>query len=267
MVAWESMIFHDAAVNAEETKLTAVSPTTATVRSQSYGVAHITHAMAFTNTDDVAHVRVVPSGYDDPNGFEIPYVTKYGATEGFDLAKAKLPVPIKVYNQSDIAVYAKSETAADSVVFVWLAVEYGGIGNFEVAKASGALTQREADAGAALTSNVATDGTTIISLLAGHKYQLIGVSNGAVDGVTAGCVGPAFVRIKGPAEFLGLNSFVPVPNNPAFCDNVSDGMFYSAGIKMPVFTAPNQITPEFLDYTAERPTCRLIFAVDSAGIK
>jgi len=266
MPAWESIMMCDSAVNNETAQLTAVAPTSATIRSQSYGNAMITHAMAFSNTDDVVHVNVVPSGFDDPNGFEVP-VVKYGATQGIDLTKAKLPVPVKVYNQSNIVAYAKSETAADSAVFLWLVIEYGGIGNFEAIKTTGALTQREADAGGSLTSVIPKDGTAITSLLAGHRYQLAGVINGAVDGATAGCVGPVFLKLKGPAELLGLESFVPVPNAGAFTNNVSDGMFHRADIKMPVFTAPNVITPVFLGYTAERPTCRLVFAVDSAGIQ
>jgi len=261
----ESMIFYDATVNDEEVALSAHSVTGNTVRPETYGKARITHAMALTSTDDVAICRVIPSGYDDPNGFAVPYIQKYSATTGFDLAKAKLPVPIPVYNNSSITVYAQSETAADSVVFVWLAIEYES-GGFQAIKTTGAMTQREIDAGAALTSVVAKEGTKITNLLAGKKYQIAGISGVGVDGQTAGIVGPCFVKFTGAKEFEGAEYWIPISNNPPYGGD-GEVRLDKAGLKMPVFSAPVELTPVFLDYTAERPTGRVNLLVDSAGIK
>jgi len=267
MPAWESIILYKTDVNSAEATLSALAPTSAVIRSESYGKAKITHAMALTSTDDVNEVRVVPSGYDDTNGFEIANIVKYSATLGFYLEDAKLPVPIEVYNNSTITAYARSRTAANTVVYLWLAVEYDGVGNFEAAKTSGAEVMRDLDAGSSLTSNTATDGTAITSLIAGKRYQVVAVSGVGVSGQTAGIVGPCFLKLKGPAEFLGLETWIPIPNSPPYTTGGSSCRLDRAGLKMPVFAAPNTVTPAFLDYTSERPVGKLHLLVDSAGIK
>lgn len=261
MTLCEAIIAYDTAVNAETATLSAVSPTTLTIRPESYGKARITHAMALTSTDDVAHVVVIPAGYNDSNGFEIPYIVKYSNTTGFDLVKAKLPAPIEVPNNTDLVIKATSETAANSVVFVWLWLEYSGEGAY-IDIGNKPQTVRELDAGASLSSLVETSGTTLTSLLAGRKYQLAGLSGVGVDGQTAGIVGPAFVNLTGPAEYSGMNAYLPLPNNPAYATGSTWADLKAAGIKQPVFSAPNQIIPKFLDYTAERPTAKAIFMVD-----
>lgn len=266
MVLCEAIIANDDAINAETDTLEVISPTSLTIRADSYGAARITHAMGFTDTDDVNSIFVVPSGYSDSNGFEIPYIEKFLATNSFDLRKAKLPMPIPVPNSSDLAISATSETAANTVVYVWLWVEYAGKGEYVdiTPPSEGGMTVREINAGGALTSDTAADGTTITDLQAGRIYQPMAISGVGVEGQTAGIVGPAFVRFKGPSEFAGIYSYVPLAN--ALPYSVEGGVgktdLMEAGIKMPRFKAPNELTPEFLGYTAEQPEGRLILAVD-----
>lgn len=261
----EAIICQSAVVNNATIALTAIAPTSLTIRDSAYGKAKITHAMALCSTDDVAHVYVVPSGYKDSKGFEVPCVTRYAATASLDLEDAILPQEVAVPSNSTLAVYAQSETAANTVVTVWLWIEYAGNGAYQDIKKGEGMTQRELDAGAALTSNVAADGTVISDLQAGQTYQPIGISGVAVDGTTAGIVGPAFVKLKGPAEFSGMECFVPIVNSGNFVatgEGAGWADFRAAKIKMPVFKAPNNVTPVFLGYTAERPIGRLLLAVD-----
>lgn len=261
MPCWEAIIAYDAAINAETDSLEVMAPTKLTTRPPSYGKAMITHAMALVSTDDVNKVRVVPSGYDDSDGFEIPYVLKYSATLGFDLAKSRLPAPVPVPNDTDIAIYATSETAANSVVVGWLLVEYAGQGSF-IPIGNGPQVVREINAGGALTSVVEKIGTEISSLLTTKPYQVCAINGVGVEGQTAGIVGPAFVRFLGPSEFLGLNCFVPLPNNPPYCANgAAHADLKAAGIKMPVFKG-TRLTPVFLGYTAEQPEGRVILMTD-----
>lgn len=265
MVLCEAIIAVNATVNNATAVLAAVAPTSLTIRDSAYGKAKITHALALASTDDVSHVYVLPSGYKDNNGFEIPCVTRYAATASVDVEDSKLPQPISVPSNSTLTIYAQSETAANTVVMVWLWLEYDGKGEFQDIKSGEGMTQREIDAGAALTSDVAADGTAITTLQAGRAYQPIGISAVGVDGATAGLTGPAFVKLSGPAEFNGMNCFVPLFNSGSYVAT-GEGAgwvdFRAAGLKMPVFKAPNTVVPTFLSYTAERPVGRLLFAVD-----
>jgi len=260
MVLCEAVLAYHATVNNTTATLAATGGTSLTIRDGAYGQARIVNALALCSTDDVQNVWVVPSGYKDSAGFLIPCVTRYAATGSFDLEDTKLPVPIPVPPNSALNVYAQSETGANTVVVVWLWVEYSGNGAYIDIVPGQGTTHREIDAGGALTSVVAADGTAITSLQAGVGYQIAGISAVGVNGGTAGVVGPAFVYFKGPAEFNGMLAYVPLPNAGGYVATGEGGYsdFRSAGIKMPKFRAPNTLTPVFWSYTAEQPVGRLI---------
>lgn len=264
MPVCDSIIAVNATVNAATAQLVAVAPTSLTIRDSAYGRAMVTHAAAFVSTDDVNHVYIVPSGYRDSNGFEVPSIIRYAATSTFKLEDFKLPKPIPLDNNSALVINAQSETAANTVVMAWVVVEYSGRGNYEAIGGGEGYTQRDLDAGAALTSDVAADGTAITTLQANRGYQIAGISGVGVDGQTAGIVGPAFVAFKGPAEFEGMNYYIPLPNSGGYLASGRGEWadLAKAGMKMPKFRAPNTLTPNFIGYTAERPQGRLILNVD-----
>lgn len=265
MVLCEAIIAYDATVNNASKALSALAPTSLTIRDAAYGKAVITHAAAFCSTDDVNHVYCVPSGYKDSNGFEIPNIYRYAATAQFNLSACKLSKEIPLEANSALVVTAQSETAANTVVFVWIWVEYRGQrGEFVDVGAGEGSTQRLINAGAALTSVVAKDGTNITSLQAGRRYQPAAISGVGVNGQTAGITGPCFVKLGGPAEFSGMQCFLPLANSTNYVatGGLNNEDFKEAGIKMPVFSAPNTLVPTFLGYTAEQPAGTLILNVD-----
>lgn len=265
---WEAIIAADALINAETDALEVVAPTSLRIRDAAYGDAYITHAMMLVSTDDVQHGYLLPDGYKDNNGIEVPMITRYSATSSFRLFDSLLPNPVWVPPNTNLAMYAQSETAANSVVVGWARVVYKGkAGQYEQVSAppkDGGYTQREVDAGGALTSLVAADGTAITSLQANRKYQPVGFSGGSVDGTTAGFVGPAFMKLTGPAEFSGMHSYIPIPNGGNYVAAGTKGFadLKDANISMPKFMGGQNVTPNFISYTAERPIGRVIFAVD-----
>lgn len=265
MVLCEAVIAFNATVNAATANLAALSPTSLTIRDGAYGDAFITHAMAFASTDDVHRVEVIPSGYIDTNGFEVPYIVRYAATASFDMKAAKLAKPIPVKPNTALQIQATSETAANTVVFAWLWIEYRNkMGTYVSGPLGEGLTTRGADATGALTSNVEAAGTAITTLQAGRAYRLAGLSGGGIAAQTAGNVGPVFMKLSGPAEFNGMQCYVPLANSSNYVATGAFGWsdFNAADIKMPVFKAPNTVTPYWLGYTAEQPEARLIFEVD-----
>lgn len=263
---FDAIICYDTTVNAETVDLPASAGTSKTIRDSSFGQAYLTHALVQSSTDDVNHAWVVPSGYPDTNGFELPMISRYAATASFDYKYLKLPKPIPLAPNSTLVVNAQSETAANSVVVAWLGITYKGgqLGRYEMPSTGGKYTQRDLDAGAALTSVVVADGTAITDLLAGMQYQVVGISGVGVDGQTAGVVGPAFVKFSGPAEFAGANCYVPLANSTNYVATGKSGWsdFAQAEIPMPKFNAPCRLTPTFWGYTAERPQGRLILAAN-----
>lgn len=263
MPSWESFIAYGTTVNAEIEALAALAPTSLRVNDKEvWGEAKLTHLMALSSTDDVNHAYVVPPGYHDSSGIEVPLITRYGATASFDISKAKLPRPVPLTPNETLAVYAQSETAANTVCFVWGRIEYSGKGSY-AAQGGAGLTQRDLDAGGALTSIVEAAGTAISGLQASRKYQIAGIMGVGVDGQTAGIVGPAFVRFDG-GNHDGCKAFIPLPNSANYVA-AGGGAWMdlaAAGISMPVFGGANTITPYFIGYTAERPQGRLILSVD-----
>lgn len=266
MVWCEAIIAYDAAINAEIDALEVMAPTSLTTRT-GYGKPKVTHFAAFTSTDDVARVYCVPSGYADANGFTAPLVNIYGATSTFDLEKARLPVPIEVPENTLMTIYAQSETAANSVVVAWMLLEYPGKGQFVDCPGSGAMVQRPWEAGAALVSLVAANSTDINTLQAGRKYWVSGVGKAAVNGETAGCVGPAFIKFAN-MEFEGAQFWIPLINNGGYAANGLGGAgfvdFKACGIKSPIVAGGTPFQTQGLGYTAEQPQAVIAFVVDKA---
>lgn len=265
MAAQEAMIFQSTVVNNASVALAALAPTSATVRDNSFGKAYLVNAMALCSTDDVHRVEITWPGMKDTNGIEVPYVTRYAATASFDLKASKLPKKIPIPPNSTITVTATSETAANTVVYVWLNIEYTSIGASEVPSAMGSYTTREINAGGALTSNVVLAGTALTTTLQSERtYQVVGIMGGGIAAQTAGFVGPAFVKFVGPAGYAGLESFIPLANSSNYVATGGTAWedFVEAGIIQPKFKAPCPMTPYFLGYTAEQPEARVILAVD-----
>lgn len=265
MAAQEAMIFQSTVVNNASVALAALAPTSATVRDISFGKCYLVNAMALCSTDDVHRIEITWPGMKDTNGIEIPYITRYAATASFDLKASRFPKRIEVPANSTITVTATSETAANTVVNVWLNFEYTTIGESQAISSKGSYTTREINAGGALTSNVVLAGTALTTTLqSGRSYQIAGMSGGGIAAQTAGFVGPVYVKFVGPAGYAGLESFIPVANSANYVATGGTAWedFSEAGIIQPVFKAPSPLTPYFLGYTAEQPEARIILAVD-----
>jgi len=263
MPSWESFIAYGTTVNQETEQLAVLAPTSLRVNDKEvWGEAKLTHLMSLVSTDDVNHVYVVPPGYHDSSGVEVPLITRYSATGSFDISKAKLPRPVPLTPNETLAVYAQSETAANSVCFVWGRIEYSGKGQY--AKQGGVgMTTRACTAAGALTSVVEAAGTAISGLQANRKYQIAGIMGVGVSGQTAGILGPAFVRFDG-GNHDGCKAFLPLPNSANYVATGGGAWLDldKADISMPIFGGANTITPYFLSYTAEQPAGRVLLNTD-----
>ena len=263
MAFWEAILAFDIAIQAERDALEVLAPTSLTTRV-GYGKPKITHAAAFVSTNDVERVELVPSGMNDAAGIPIPCVNLYGNVNNWSLKNSKLAIDVEVPENCLITPYATSETAADTVVFVWAILEYPNGGTYQRIGGGAGMTKRNWEAGAALGSNVAANSTDINDLLAGHKYQVSGVSNVGINGATAGCVGPAFIKFRNP-EFFGSECWLPLINNNAYV--VGNGQsgnndFLAAEIKMPVVAGGTPFRTACIGYTAEQPQGQICFVVD-----
>lgn len=265
MVAQEAIIMQSAVVNNATVALAALAPTSATIRDSSFGQAKIVNMMALCSTDDVHRVEVSWPGMSDTNGIACPYVTRYAATASFSLESSKLPKPIPVPPNATITARATSETAANTVVYLWINVEYSGIGGSSPSSKLGSYTTREINAGGALISNIAAAGTALTtSLQSDRSYQVVGFMGGGISAQTAGIVGPAYVKFVGPAGYAGLENWIPLANSGNYVATGAESWsdFDAAGIIQPIFKAPCPLTPWFISYTAEQPEARVILAVD-----
>jgi len=262
MVWCEAIIAYDATINAETDTLEVMAPTSLTTRT-GRGKPKITHALALTSTDDVQEVWILPSGYSDPNGIPIECVCNYGAVNTPDIRETQLSRPIEVPENTPIQIYARSETAANTVVIVWLMLEYPGQGPFESIKQTGGLVRRAWEHGAALVSVTPANSTDITDLQAGKMYQPAGCGNAAVNGATAGCVGPVFWGVQ-TGHSGGAEWFVPLMNSgnfvvgggPGWCD------FARAGLKSPVIAGGQPFKTRAVGYTAEQPQAVLELLCD-----
>lgn len=262
MVWCEAIIAYDATINNEVDALEVMNPTSLTTRT-GYGKPKVTHFAAWTSTDDVARVYCVPSGYADANGFDAPMVSIYGAVNSFDLARSRLPVPIEVPENTLMTIYAQSETAANTVVVAWMMLEYPNKGKFVDCPGSGAMIQRAWEHGAALVSVVPANSTDLNTLQAGRKYWVSGVGKTGVNGETAGCVGPAFIKFRN-SEFEGAEFWIPLVNNGSYV--VGGGVSFvdlkRCGIKSCVVAGGTPFQTAGLGYTAEQPQGVIEFVVD-----
>lgn len=265
MAMQEAMIFQSAVVNNASVALTILAPTSSTVRDSSFGQAYLVNAMALCSTDDVNRVEITWPGMSDTNGIEVPCVTRYAATASFDLWRSKLPKRIPLPANAVVTVTATSETAANTVCYAWLNIEYEGIGSATQPSPNGSYTTREINAGGALTSNVAASGTALTATLqSGRQYQVVGFMGGGISAMTAGFVGPVYVKMVGPSGYAGLENWIPLANSANYVATGGGTWedFSQAGIIQPIFNAPCPLTPWFLGYTAEQPEARVILAVD-----
>lgn len=261
------MIFQSAVVNNATVQLTALAPTSATVKDKAtYGDGYITHMLALCSTDDVQNVYIVPDGLADANGIPCNAVSRYSATGSVRLVGTKLTNPIRIPSNGVIRAYAQSETAANTVVYLWLGIQYAN-GSFVQAVKGDAVIRRALNSGAALTSNVERSGTAITDLQAGRKYQVQGIAGVGVNGQTAGIVGPAFVRFGGPAEYLNSDGFIPLSNGGSYVATGSLAAdFAESGIPQPTFGTPQTLQPYFIGFTAEQVAAQVMLAVDKAYV-
>jgi len=258
----EAIIAAQVNVNAETDVLAAIAGTSLTTRT-GYGKPKITHAAYFADTNDISRVWVVPSGYNDSNGFEIECGSIYSATTSIDPREMALPIPVEVPENTPLVISATSETAANTAIQVWLMLEYPGAGPFQAPVKTGGLVKRNWESGAAATSNVPYNATTINDLQAGKKYRLVGVGKGAVNGETAGCVGPAWFGLN-QKYTDGTTWFVPLCNNATYVTGNGRGWmdFRDCGIKSPVIDGGTPFETRAMSFTAEQPQAVLQLAVD-----
>jgi len=262
MAFQETIIAFGTTVNAEIEALAALAPTSLTTRT-GYGRPKVIAFGAVASTDDVEKVWCVPSAFADSNGFGAPYVNIYAAANSTDWEQAKLQVPIELPENCALTINAQSETAANSVVFAWMLLEYPNGGKMNAPQAGPSIVRRAWEHGAALVSNTIAASTAITDLAAGTQYQPIAVGHGGVNGATAGCVGPWFIRFDNP-EMEGANLFVPVPNNAGYSAAGGIGIldFGRLGIKMPSFSGGVNFRTSAIGYTAEQPQAEILFAVN-----
>lgn len=262
MVWCEAIIAAQTNVNAETDVLAAIAGTSLTTRT-GYGRPKVTHAMAFVDTDDIQRVWCVPSGYADPNGFEIESVNRYSGVHDFVLEESRLPIPIELPENTPLVISAQSETAANTAIQVWMMLEYPAAGPFVAPKKSGGLVKRQWEHGAALVSNTVANSTNITDLQAGRQYQLIGIGKAAVNGATAGCVGPAFFGFQAN-HTGGANWYVPLCNAANYVVGNGTGWvdFADCGLMAPVIAGGQPLLTRAVGFTAEQPQAELQFAVD-----
>ena len=264
MVFQETILVTDAAINAETDALEIDAGSGATLTTRTgYGRPKILAAAAWCSTNDVEKVTIHPSGYADANGIPVPLVGLYAATSSFRLADAKLCVPVELPETCALTMNATSETAAGTVVYGWILLEYPSGGKMQPIMSGPGYVRRAWEAGGALTSQVVLASTAITDLSAGTMYQPCGVGNVGVNGATAGIVGPAFIRFTNP-EMEGANLWIPLCNNAAYCAGLGKGIvkFSEVGIKMPVFAGGTNFTTACIGYTAEQPQGEIEFVVN-----
>lgn len=263
MVLCECIIAAQTNINAETDNLAAIDGTSLTTRT-GWGKPKITHAAAFCDTNDISRVQVIPSGYNDANGFSIEALNIYSATTGPDPREFKLPIPVEVPENCVLTVSATSETAANTRCEVWMMLEYPTAGPFVAPMTSGGLVRRAWEHGAALVSNTPANSTNINDLQAGRKYQILGVGKGAVDGETAGCVGPVYFGLQ-PNHTGGAIWYVPLVNAAQYVTaSTSTGWidFADCGFKSPVIQGGQPFLSRAVGFTAEQPQGVIQFAVD-----
>jgi len=263
MVWCESIIAAQTNVNAETDVLAAIAGTSLTTRT-GYGKPKITHAIAFVDTDDINRVWCVPSGYNDSNGFQIESVNRYSAVHDFVLAESRLPIPIEVPENTPLVISAQSETAANTAIQVWMMLEYPKASVFTDPKTmAGGLVKRDWEHGAALVSNTPANSTNITDLQAGRKYQIIGLGNAAVNGATAGCVGPVYFGLQ-TNHTDGAVWYVPLINSSVYVVGNGTGWvdFKDCDLKSPVISGGQPLLTRAVGFTAEQPQAQIQLAVD-----
>lgn len=264
-MVWCEAIIAQGAPNNQTLALTVVAPTSLTTRT-GHGKPKITHAAIFTVNDNVNDAYILPSGYSDPNGIPIECNSLYGAVAGFDPEEARLASPVELPENCALQIFAVNETAAASQCMVWLMLEYPDKNGpfFEVSNEK-PVVRRAWEHGAALVSLAVANSTQITDLQPGRKYQWAGIGNGAINGATAGCVGPVFVGL-GANHTAGAEFFVPLINaggyqvggGPSFVD------FHRCGIKSPIIPGGQPLVTRAVGFTAEQPQAQLTLAVDKA---
>lgn len=264
MVFCETIVVEDAAVNAETSLIPTLFGGSAPLTTRiGKGKPKITHMWYTASTNDISRAYVVPQGIVDTAGIPINYGYVYGATAGFDMARAKLETPIELPENCLLNVYATSETAANSVVQVGIILEYPNTGAF-VDVQPGPMVRRAWEHGAALVSLIEADSTNITDLLPNRKYQPAIISGVGVNGFTAGIVGPAFIRFVN-SEMQGANYLLPLVNAGAFAASglVACLDLKKCGLKVPVFSGGIAFQTRCVGYTAEQPQAEIGFAVSS----
>ena len=261
-MTWCEAIIAQGAPNNQTLALAAVAPTSLTTRT-GYGRPKITHALPLCANDNVNDCWVQPAGFSDPNGIPVEASAIYGAAAGFDMEESRLSSPVEVPENCALQIFAKNETAAASQVVVWLMLEYPGNGPFQDVTKSKPIVRREWEHGAALVSLTVADSTVINDLQPGRTYQIAGIGNAAVNGATAGIVGPAFFGVASNHS-AGAEWFVPLINaggyqvggGPSFVD------FARCGIKSPVIPGGQPLRTRAVGFTAEQPQAQMALAVD-----
>jgi len=263
MVWCESIIAAQTNVNAETDVLAAIAGTSLTTRT-GYGKPKITHAAAFVDTDDINRVWVTPSGYNDANGFQIESVNRYSAVHDWRMTESILPVPVEVPENTPLVISAQSETAANTAIQVWLMLEYPKASVFAAPKTmAGGLVKRDWEHGAALVSNTPANSTNITDLQAGRKYQVIGLGNAAVNGATAGLVGPAFFGLQ-PNHTDGAVWYIPLINSSVYVVGNGRGWcdFNDCKLHSPIISGGQPLLTRSVGFTAEQPQAQIQLAVD-----
>jgi len=264
MVFCETIVVEDAGVNAETSTIPTLFGGSAPLTTRiGKGKPKITHMWYCASTNDVNRAYVYPQGMVDTAGIPINYGYVYGATAGFDMARARLDTPIELPENCLLTVYATSETAANSVVQVGIVLEYPQTGNF-VEVQPGPTVRRAWEAGGALTSLVEAAATNITDLLPNRKYQPAVITGVGVNGFTAGIVGPAFIRFTN-SEMQGANYLLPLVNAGAFAASGLTGCLdlKKCGLKVPVFSGGIAFQSSCVGYTAEQPQAEICFSVAS----
>jgi len=261
-MTWCEAIIAQGAPNNQVLALAAVNPTSLITRT-GHGRPKITHALQLCANDNVNDCWILPAGYSDPNGIPVEASTIYGATTGFDMEESRLSSPVELPENCALQVFAVNETAAASQTFVWLMLEYPGAGPFQEVTKSKPIVRRAWEHGAALVSNTIANSTAINDLQPGRTYQIAGIGNGAINGATAGFVGPIFVGVAANHS-AGAEWLVPLINaggyqvggGPSFVD------FCRCGIKSPVIPGGQPLNTRAVGFTAEQPQAQMALAVD-----
>jgi len=261
-MVWCESIIAQGAPNNQDLSLTVVAPTSLTTRT-GRGKPKITHALALTVNDNCNDFYILPSGYNDPNGIPIEANSLYGAACAFDPEETRLASPIELPENCALEIHAVNETAAASQCMVWLMLEYPSAGPFmDVTKAK-PIVRRVWEHGANLASLTVANSTAITDFQAGRVYQPAGIGNAAVNGATAGNVGPVFWGVA-TNHSEGAEWFVPLMNaggyqtggGPSFMD------FVRCGIKAPIIKGGQPFNTRCLGFTVEQPQAQLCLAVD-----